>query len=142
MWQVVRDLRASGVTIILTTHYIEEAEDMADRIGVISNGEIILVEEKKELMHKLGKKQLTLQLQEKLAVLPAGLFGGAQLSLSPDGDELTYTYDTQADRTGITRLLASLTEAGIRFKDLSTKQSSLEEIFVGLVHQDRNGAAK
>ncbi|MBK8009518.1 MAG: ABC transporter ATP-binding protein [Rhizobiales bacterium] len=142
MWQVVRALRASGVTIILTTHYIEEAEDMADRIGVISNGEIILVEEKKELMHKLGKKQLTLQLQEKLAALPAGLFGGAQLSLSPDGDELTYTYDTQADRTGITRLLASLTEAGIRFKDLSTKQSSLEEIFVGLVHQDRNGAAK
>jgi ABC-2 type transport system ATP-binding protein len=142
MWQVVRDLRASGVTIILTTHYIEEAEDMADRIGVISNGEIILVEEKKELMRKLGKKQLTLQLQEKLTSLPAGLFGGAQLSLSKDGDELTYTYDTQAERTGITRLLASLTEAGIHFRDLSTTQSSLEEIFVGLVHQDRNGAAK
>jgi ABC-2 type transport system ATP-binding protein len=142
MWQVVRDLRASGVTIILTTHYIEEAEDMADRIGVISNGEIILVEEKKELMRKLGKKQLTLQLQEKLTSLPAGLFGGAQLSLSKDGGELTYTYDTQAERTGITRLLASLTEAGIRFRDLSTTQSSLEEIFVGLVHQDRNGAAK
>ena len=142
MWQAVRDLRASGVTIILTTHYIEEAEDMADRIGVISNGEIILVEEKKALMQKLGKKQLTLQLQEKLIALPPGLFGGAQLTLSPDGDELTYTYDTQAERTGITRLLASLTEAGIRFKDLSTKQSSLEEIFVGLVHQDRNGAAK
>jgi len=142
MWQVVRDLRASGVTIILTTHYIEEAEDMADRIGVISKGEIILVEEKKELMRKLGKKQLTLQLQEKLSALPAGLFGDAQLSLSSAGDELTYTYDTQAERTGITRLLASLTEAGIRFRDLSTKQSSLEEIFVGLVHQDRNGAAK
>jgi ABC-2 type transport system ATP-binding protein len=142
MWQVVRDLRAAGVTIILTTHYIEEAEDMADRIGVISNGEIILVEEKKELMRKLGKKQLTLQLQEKLAALPEGLFGSAQLSLSADGDELTYTYDTQADRTGITRLLASLTEAGIRFRDLSTKQSSLEEIFVGLVHQGRNGAVK
>jgi ABC-2 type transport system ATP-binding protein len=142
MWQVVRDLRASGVTIILTTHYIEEAEDMADRIGVISNGEIILVEEKKELMRKLGKKQLTLQLQEKLSKLPDGLFGAAQLSLSVAGDELTYTYDTQADRTGITRLLASLTEAGVRFRDLSTKQSSLEEIFVGLVHQDRNGAAK
>ncbi|MBY0532699.1 MAG: ABC transporter ATP-binding protein [Xanthobacteraceae bacterium] len=142
MWQAVRNLRASGVTIILTTHYIEEAEDMADRIGVISNGEIILVEEKKALMQKLGKKQLTLQLQEKLIALPPGLFGGAQLTLSPDGDELTYTYDTQAERTGITRLLASLTEAGIRFKDLSTKQSSLEEIFVGLVHQDRNGAAK
>jgi len=140
MWQVVRDLRAAGVTIILTTHYIEEAEDMADRIGVISKGEIILVEEKKELMRKLGKKQLTLQLQEKLSALPDGIFGATQLSLSPAGDELTYTYDTQAERTGITRLLASLTEAGIRFKDLSTKQSSLEEIFVGLVH--RNGAAK
>ena len=142
MWQVVRDLRAAGVTIILTTHYIEEAEDMADRIGVISNGEIILVEEKKALMQKLGKKQLTLQLQEKLPALPAGIFGSAQLSLSEAGDELTYTYDTQAERTGITRLLASLTEAGIRFKDLSTKQSSLEEIFVGLVHQDKNGAVK
>ena len=142
MWQVVRDLRAAGVTIILTTHYIEEAEDMADRIGVISNGEIILVEEKKALMQKLGKKRLTLQLQEKLPALPAGLFGAAQLALSSDGNELTYTYDTQAERTGITRLLASLTEAGIRFRDLSTTQSSLEEIFVGLVHQDRNGAAK
>ncbi|MBX3549732.1 MAG: ABC transporter ATP-binding protein [Xanthobacteraceae bacterium] len=142
MWQVVRDLRAAGVTIILTTHYIEEAEDMADRIGVISKGEIILVEEKKELMRKLGQKRLTLQLQEKLSALPAGLFGASQLSLSNDGDELTYTYDTQAERTGITRLLASLNEAGIRFRDLSTKQSSLEEIFVGLVHQDRNGGAK
>jgi ABC-2 type transport system ATP-binding protein len=142
MWQVVRDLRAAGVTIILTTHYIEEAEDMADRIGVISKGEIILVEEKKELMRKLGKKQLTLQLQEKLSSLPAGLFGAAQLTLSPDGEELTYTYDTQAERTGITRLLASLTEAGIHFRDLSTTQSSLEEIFIGLVHQDKNGAAK
>jgi ABC-2 type transport system ATP-binding protein len=142
MWQVVRELRDSGVTIILTTHYIEEAEDMADRIGVISKGEIILVEEKTELMRKLGKKQLTLQLQEKLPALPERLFGLSQLSLSPDGEQLTYTYDTQADRTGITRLLSSLTEAGIRFKDLSTKQSSLEEIFVGLVHQDRNGAAK
>ena len=142
MWQVVRDLRAAGVTIILTTHYIEEAEDMADRIGVISKGEIILVEEKKELMRKLGQKRLTLQLQEKLAALPANLFGVSQLSLSKDGDELTYTYDTQAERTGITRLLASLNEAGIRFRDLSTTQSSLEEIFVGLVHQDRNGGAK
>ena len=142
MWQVVRDLRASGVTIILTTHYIEEAEDMADRVGVISKGEIILVEEKKELMRKLGRKELTLQLQEKLAALPAGLFGAAQLSLSADGSELTYTYDTQGERTGITRLLASLTEAGIRFRDLSTKQSSLEEIFVDLVHRGRDGGAK
>ncbi len=142
MWQVVRELRDSGVTIILTTHYIEEAEDMADRIGVISKGEIILVEEKSELMRKLGKKELTLQLQEKLNALPEGLFGAAQLSLSADGTELTYTYDTQADRTGITRLLGSLTEAGIRFRDLSTRQSSLEEIFVDLVHRDRNGAPK
>ena len=142
MWQVVRDLRASGVTIILTTHYIEEAEDMADRIGVISKGEIILVEEKKALMSKLGKKRLTLQLQEKLSALPAGMFGAEQLALSGDGTELTYTYDTQAERTGITRLLASLNEAGIRFRDLSTTQSSLEEIFVGLVHNGRNGAAK
>ncbi len=142
MWQVVRDLRASGVTIILTTHYIEEAEDMADRIGVISRGEIILVEEKKVLMHKLGKKHLTLQLHEKLGAMPAALAANGQLSLSEDGSELTYTYDTQAERTGITRLLAALNEAGIRFRDLSTKQSSLEEIFVGLVHGDRNGAAK
>jgi ABC-2 type transport system ATP-binding protein len=142
MWQVVRDLRASGVTIILTTHYIEEAEDMADRIGVISKGEIILVEEKKELMRKLGKKELALQLQKKLTALPPPLADNRQLALSADGSELTYTYDTQAERTGITQLLATLNEAGIRFRDLSTKQSSLEDIFVGLVHQDRNGAAK
>jgi ABC-2 type transport system ATP-binding protein len=140
MWQVVRDLRASGVTIILTTHYIEEAEDMADRIGVISKGEIILVEEKKELMRKLGRKQLTLQLQQKLAAMPPALASNEQLALSADGHELIYTYDTQAERTGITRLLASLNEAGIRFRDLSTTQSSLEEIFVGLVHRDRNGS--
>jgi ABC-2 type transport system ATP-binding protein len=144
MWQVVRDLRASGVTIILTTHYIEEAEDMADRIGVISKGELILVEEKKELMRKLGKKQLTLQLQQKLDTMPGALAANEQLSLSPEGTELTYTYDTQAERTGITRLLASLNDAGIRFRDLQTTQSSLEEIFVGLVHRDRsgNGAVK
>jgi ABC-2 type transport system ATP-binding protein len=139
MWQVVRDLRASGVTIILTTHYIEEAEDMADRIGVISNGELILVEEKRELMRKLGKKQLTLQLQQKLDNMPPALAANGQLSLSPEGTELVYTYDTQAERTGITRLLAALNEAGIRFRDLQTTQSSLEEIFVGLVHRDRNG---
>jgi ABC-2 type transport system ATP-binding protein len=142
MWQVVRDLRASGVTIILTTHYIEEAQDMADRVGVIAKGEIILVENKAELMRKLGKKHLTLQLQQKLDKMPAALAENGQLSLSPEGTELIYTYDTQAERTGITRLLASLNEAGIRFRDLQTTQSSLEEIFVGLVHQDRNGAAK
>jgi ABC-2 type transport system ATP-binding protein len=139
MWQAVRDLRAAGVTVILTTHYIEEAEDMADRIGVISKGELILVEEKRELMRKLGKKQLTLQLQQKLDTMPPALAGNGQLALSPEGTELTYTYDTQAERTGITRLLAALNDAGIRFRDLQTTQSSLEEIFVGLVHQSRNG---
>jgi ABC-2 type transport system ATP-binding protein len=112
---------------------------MADRVGVIAKGEIILVENKAELMRKLGKKQLTLQLQQKLDQMPAALAGNGQLSLSPEGTELIYTYDTQAERTGITRLLASLNEAGIRFRDLQTTQSSLEEIFVGLVHRDRNG---
>jgi ABC-2 type transport system ATP-binding protein len=112
---------------------------MADRIGVISKGELILVEEKRELMRKLGKKQLTLQLQQKLDNMPPALAGNGQLALSPEGTELTYTYDTQAERTGITRLLAALNDAGIRFRDLQTTQSSLEEIFVGLVHQSRNG---
>jgi ABC-2 type transport system ATP-binding protein len=132
MWNVVRDLRASGVTIILTTHYIEEAEEMADRVGVISKGEIILVEEKAELMHKLGKKQLTLQLSEPIAALPAGL-NGYQLELSADGRSIVYTYDTQAERTGITTLLRDLGAAGVRFNDLQTRQSSLEDIFVSLV---------
>jgi ABC-2 type transport system ATP-binding protein len=134
MWEVVRKLRASGVTIILTTHYIEEAQDMADRVGVISNGEIILVEEKKELMRKLGKKQLTLHLQKPLAELPASL-AAHQLTLESDGNELIYTYDTQGERTGITALLQGLNDAGVRFKDLNTTQSSLEDIFVGLVSQ-------
>ena len=132
MWEVVRTLRASGVTIILTTHYIEEAEEMADRVGVINKGEIILVEEKAELMRKLGKKQLTLQLQKKLDAVPARL--AHQLTLSPDGFELTYNYDTRGERTGITSLLDELRAANIRFKDLRTTQSSLEEIFVSLVH--------
>lgn len=132
MWQVVRDLRDSGVTIILTTHYIEEAEDMADRVGVISKGEIILVEEKAELMHKLGKKQLMLQLAQPMTVLPPSL-ATHNLTLTKDGTELVFSYDTQAERTGVTRLLAALNEAGIRFRDLQTKQSSLEDIFVGLV---------
>jgi ABC-2 type transport system ATP-binding protein len=131
MWEVVRTLRASGVTIILTTHYIEEAEEMADRVGVINKGEIILVEEKAELMRKLGKKQLTLQLQKKLDAVPARL--AHQLTLSPDGFELTYNYDTRGERTGITSLLDELRAANIRFKDLRTTQSSLEEIFVSLV---------
>lgn len=134
MWQMVRRLRDEGVTIILTTHYIEEAEEMADRVGVISRGEIILVEEKAELMRKLGKKELTLQLQQPLAALPENLseFG---LRLSADGGEIVYTYDTQAERTGITTLLQGLSEAGIRFRDLSTSQSSLEDIFVSLVKE-------
>ena len=135
MWEIVRGLRASGVTIILTTHYIEEAQMMADRIGVINKCEIILVEEKAELMRKLGRKQLTLQLQKGLDAVPAAL-AGRDLSLSADGMELTYTYDTQAERTGITTLLGELSQAGIRFSDLSTKQSSLEDIFVGLVRDD------
>jgi ABC-2 type transport system ATP-binding protein len=132
MWNVVRGLKASGVTIILTTHYIEEAEEMADRIGVINHGEIILVEEKAELMRKLGKKQMTVYLHAQLAQLPAEL-AQFPLELHADGHELIYTYDTRSDRTGITTLLAALADAGIRFKDLSTTQSSLEEIFVSLV---------
>ena len=134
MWQVVRDLRASGVTIILTTHYIEEAEDMADRIGVISKGEIILVENKAELMHKLGKKQLTLQLHQQIERLPPEL-AKHHLALEADGHELVYTYDSQGERTGITGLLQDLTQAGVRFKDLQTTQSSLEDIFVDLMRQ-------
>ena len=132
MWNVVRSLRASGVTIILTTHYIEEAEEMADRIGVISHGEIILVQDKNELMQKLGKKQLTLQLHESIEQIPAALseYG---LELSEDGDELIYTYDTRGERTGITALLSDLSQAGVKFKDISTTQSSLEDIFVSLV---------
>jgi ABC-2 type transport system ATP-binding protein len=134
MWQMVRSLRASGVTIILTTHYIEEAEDMADRIGVINHGEIILVEDKAELMHKLGKKQLKLQLHKKLDALPSGL-ATRNLTLAAEGSELIYTYDTQGERTGITTLLKELSDAGIAFKDLNTTQSSLEDIFVDLVRQ-------
>jgi ABC-2 type transport system ATP-binding protein len=134
MWEIVRQLRASGVTIILTTHYIEEAEDMADRIGVISKGEIILVEDKAELMRKLGKKQLKLQLNQKLDAVPPAL-AAYGLTLAADGHELIYNYDTQGERTGITTLLKDLTAAGIRFRDLSTVQSSLEDIFVDLVSQ-------
>jgi ABC-2 type transport system ATP-binding protein len=136
MWQVVRDLRDSGVTIILTTHYIEEAEQMADRIGVINKGEIILVEDKAELMRKLGRKQLTLHLQKKLDAMPEAL-AKHRLVLSADGHELTYIYDTQGERTGITALLADLNVAGIRFRDLHTTQSSLEDIFVDLVREPR-----
>jgi ABC-2 type transport system ATP-binding protein len=136
MWENVRSLRDSGVTIILTTHYIPEAEDMADRIGVINKGELILVEDKIELMHKLGRKQLTLQLHDSLGAIPVEL-EGHHLTLANGGSELIYTYDTQGPRTGITGLLADLSRAGIRFKDLDTTQSSLEDIFVDLVRAQR-----
>jgi len=132
MWKLVRSLQAAGVTIILTTHYIDEAEEMADRIGVISKGEIILVEEKAELMRKLGRKQLTLHLEKTLERVPPGL-SSHSLELKSSGTELIYTYDEQVDRAGITALLQDLAAAGIRFKDLQTTQSSLEDIFVTLV---------
>jgi len=132
MWQMVRGLRESGVTIILTTHYIEEAEDMADRIGVISKGELIVVEDKAVLMRKLGKKQLTLTLQNRLAQLPHAL-AGLPLELSESGDALIYTFDTQGKETGIATLLHTLGEHGIAFKDLHSSESSLEDIFVSIV---------
>jgi ABC-2 type transport system ATP-binding protein len=132
MWEVVRKLQASGVTIILTTHYIEEAEEMADRIGVINKGELILVEDKAALMQKLGKKRLKLHLQGKVDAIPEAL-SAYNLQLTEDCDHLIYTYDTKGERTGITSLLSDLRNAGIRFYDLDTTQSSLEEIFVSLV---------
>jgi ABC-2 type transport system ATP-binding protein len=132
MWQLVRGLRDTGVTVILTTHYIEEAEEMADRIGVISKGELILVEDKAELMRKLGNKQLTLQLQQPLTQMPPAL-AEYHLALSNDGNELTYTYDARGGRIGIVALLKALTDAGVQFKDLSTTQRSLEDIFVSLL---------
>jgi ABC-2 type transport system ATP-binding protein len=136
MWEVVRQLRASGVTTILTTHYIDEAEDMADRIGVINKGEIILIENKAELMRKLGQKQMTLNLQNKLDVVPKEL-SAYQLSLGAGGSDLIFTYDTQVDHTSIPALLADLGRAGINFRDLQTTQRSLEDIFVGLVSQKK-----
>ena len=132
MWEMVRKLRENGVTIILTTHYIEEAEEMADRGGVINNGEIILVEDKAQLMQKLGKKQIRLELLDSLESIPETL-SEHSLELSSDGNELLYTYDTRGEQTGITVLLRSLTEHGIDFKDLHTRESTLEEIFVSLV---------
>ncbi|HEX6866261.1 MAG TPA: ABC transporter ATP-binding protein [Caulobacteraceae bacterium] len=136
MWNVVRELRQSGVTIILTTHYIEEAEEMADRVGVISSGEIILVEEKHALMQKLGRKQLSLQLAEPLEAPPASLADYA-LELSDDGQTLTYTFETERERTRVATLLRALNDAGIVFSDLHTSQSSLEDIFVDLVRARR-----
>ncbi|MCJ2028211.1 ABC transporter ATP-binding protein [Methylobacterium sp. J-043] len=134
MWRLVRRLREQGVTVILTTHYIEEAEEMADRVGVIRKGEIILVEDKVELMRKLGKKQLILHLREPVSVLPENL-ARHDLHLGADGRSLVYTYDTRRERTGITGLLGELADAGIAFTDLDTSQSSLEDIFVDLVRE-------
>jgi ABC-2 type transport system ATP-binding protein len=134
MWALVRALRDSGVTVVLTTHYIEEAEEMADRIGVISKGELIVVEDKIKLMKKLGRKQLTLQLQERMGAIPEGL-GGWQLQLAADGTELQYNFDASAESTGIPGLLGRMGELGIGYKDLNTRQSSLEDIFVSLVSE-------
>lgn len=134
MWAVIRSLRDAGVTIILTTHYIEEAEQIADRIGIIDHGEIILVQEKQKLMRELGKKQLVLELQERIRSIPASL-SSFNLEISDDGSELIFTYDTHAEHTGITALLAELQNSGIRFQDVKTTQTSLEEIFVELVRK-------
>ena len=141
MWQMVRGLREQGVTIILTTHYIEEAEEMADRIGVISKGELIVVEDKAVLMRKLGKKQLTLTLQAPLQKIPAAL-ARLPLELAAEGHALVYTFDTQREETGIAALLKKLTELGIDFKDLHSSESSLEDIFVSLIHSDKKTARK
>ena len=140
MWNLVRRLRDNGVTIILTTHYIEEAEEMADRVGVILKGELILVEQTATLMKKLGKKTLTLNLQEPLAAVPAELAEWSP-TLKADGNELEYVFDSNLEKTGVPSLLRKLSDLGIAFKDLHTSQSSLEDIFVSLVHRDKTGAA-
>ncbi len=139
MWELVRRLRENGVTIILTTHYIEEAEEMADRVGVIRRGELILVEEKTALMRKLGRKELTLNLSEVMEAIPSDL-AEWNLILQADGHELLYVFDANAERTGVPSLLRRMSDLGIGFKDLHTRQSSLEEIFVSLVHQQRGKA--
>ena len=139
MWNMVRRLREMGTTIILTTHYIEEAEEMADRVGVINKGELILVEDKSELMKKLGRKVLHLQLAEPLKAIPTEL-SEWKLELSADGSQLTFEFDAKADRTGVPSLLAAMRDAGIAFKDLDTHQSSLEDIFVGLIHEKKAAA--
>ena len=136
MWKLIGELRQTGVTIILTTHYIEEAEEMADRVGVINKGELILVEDKTALMKKLGKKSLTVTLTHPLAQIPAEL-GEWDLSLKSDGCEIEYVFDTRAERTGVSSLLRKLVDLGIGYKDLNTQQSSLEDIFVSLVHQEK-----
>jgi len=134
MWEVVAGLKASGVTIILTTHYIEEAEAIADRVGVINKGEILLVQDKADLMAQMGQKQLKIELTEATAAIPAVL-SGYDLARADDGLSLTYSYDTTGERTGITTLLNDLQKAGLHMKDLQTQQSSLEDIFVGLVKE-------
>jgi len=136
MWEMVRELRATGVTIILTTHYIEEAEEMADRIGVIAKGRLLLVEDKTELMRKLGRKQVTLVLPQPLSAVPVAL-SDYELALSPDGRQLTYTYDTRSEARGIVDFIRHVNDAGVQYADLQTKQSSLEEIFVSLVEGGR-----
>ena len=136
MWRLVEELKADGVTIILTTHYIEEAEEVADRVAIINHGDILLVEEKEHLMGRLGKKELIIELQEPMSRIPENL-NYANLTLSECGTKLTYCYDAKQERTGITKLLAEISEAGLRLKDLQTHTSSLEEIFVSLVHEDK-----
>jgi ABC-2 type transport system ATP-binding protein len=136
MWELIRQLRASGVTVILTTHYIQEAEELADRIGVINHGELVLVEEKAKLMQKLGRKELSLELTERLQAIPAAL-APYRLELSPDGTKLVYTFDSDGERTRITSLLKALEEARIAFRDIQTRQSSLEDIFVSLVQKKK-----
>ena len=136
MWELVRKLRADGTTVILTTHYIEEAEEMADRVGVINKGEMILVEKKAELVQKMGKKRLILQVTDRLDAVPPAL-AAFNLTIGGEGHELNYDYDTRAARTGVATLLGSLSEAGVRIRDLRTDQSSLEEIFVGLVNEPK-----
>jgi ABC-2 type transport system ATP-binding protein len=137
MWQVVEQLRQDGVTIILTTHYLEEAEEMADRIGVINHGQLLLMKPKAELMGEFGKKSLTVELDQPLAAIPEGL-SGRGLELGPDGLSLNYDYDTRAERTGIARLLGDLAGHGVSVRDVSTRQSSLEEVFISLVHENKS----
>lgn len=134
MWEIVAGLKADGVTIILTTHYIEEAEAIADRIGVINNGELLLVEEKAVLMNRMGRKRLLVQLQDRISAIPQSL-AAFDLEIGGEGDTLVYTYDTRNERTGITKLLAEIAKSGLVLRDLQTRQSSLEDIFVGLLHE-------
>jgi len=140
MWDLVEKLRQSGVTIILTTHYIEEAEEIADRVGVISNGELIVIDDKNALKHKLGKRQMTIELEQEIEFIPQSLTLWS-LELSPEGKQLTYTYDSHSEHTGIAELLRAVDQAGLLLKDVNTSQSSLEDIFINLVHTSSNIAS-